>query len=335
MQISAEFKFSAQPQTMPKAYSEDLRWRAVWLHLIRGMSYTDVAQVLFMCEKSVQRYLALFYATGNVAPHDQKRGPDKKLTEFELFTILQSLIIKPTSFLCEIQQQLLCSTGKWVHASTICRTIREQGLTRKKVRTIALQQSESRRIEYMAEVSVFHPDMLIWIDETGSDRRNSIRKYGYSLRGMPAQVFQLRVGGKRISAIPVLTTRGIEDVYTSKETINGERFEEFLCQCVLPIIMPYDGVNPRSVVVMDNASIHHLERVQDMITGVGARLVFLPPYSPDLMPLEEVFAEVKALLRAIDSIYLASTTPELMVKLAFTTMTQENCLAYIQHAGYM
>ena len=88
--------------------------------------------------------------------------------------------------------------------------------------------------------------------------------------------------------------------------------------------MPFDGVNPRSVVVMDNASIHHLARVQDIITGVGARLVFLPPYGPDLMPLEEVFAEVKALLRANDSIYLASTIPELMVKLAFTAITQEN-----------
>ena len=274
--IARKFKFLSQLfAKMPKAYSEDLRWRAVWLHLVRGLSYTDVAQTLFMCEKSVQRYLALFHATGGVDPQVQKRGPDKCLTEFELFTILQSLIIKPTSFLCEIQHQLLCSTGKWVHASTICRTIKQQGLTRKKVRTIALQQSETRRIQYMAEISLFHPDMLIWIDETGSDRRNSIRtcKYGYSLRGIPAQVFQLRVGGKRISAIPILTTRGIEDVYTSTETINGERFEEFLCQCLLPIIMPYDGVNPRSVVVLDNASIHHLARVQDIITGVGARLV--------------------------------------------------------------
>ena len=295
--IVRKFKFLSQLFVkMPKAYSEDLRWRAVWLHLVRGLSYTDVAQTLFMCEKSVQRYLALFHATESVDPQVQKRGPDKCLTEFELFTILQSLIIKPTSFLCEIQHQLLCSTGKWVHASTICRTIKEQGLTHKRVQTIALQQSEARRIQYMTEISLFHPDMLIWIDETGSDRRNAIRKYGYSLRGMPAQVFQLRVGGKRISAIPILTTHGIEDVYTSTETINGERFEDFLCQCLLPIIMPYDGVNPRSVVVMDNASIHHLACVQDIITGVGARLVFLPPYSPDLMPLEEVFAEVKALL---------------------------------------
>ena len=86
---------------------------------------------------------------------------------------------------------------------------------------------------------------------------------------------------------------------------------------------------------MDNANIHHLACVQDIITGVGARLVFLPPHSPNLMPLEKVFAEVKALLQANDSNYLASTIPKLMVKLAFTIITQENCLAYIEHAGYM
>lgn len=156
--------------------------------------------------------------------HRSKKGGLIK-TEFELFTIVQTLIIKPTSFLCEIQHQLLCSTGRWVHASTICHAVKEQGLTRKRVQTIALQQIEARRIEYMTEISQFHPDMLIWIDETGSERRNSIRKYCYSLRGTQAQVFQLCVGGKRISAIPILTTRGIEDVYTSKETINGERFD--------------------------------------------------------------------------------------------------------------
>ena len=85
---------------------------------------------------------------------------------------------------------------------------------------------------------------------------------------------------------------------------------------------------------MDNASIHHLERVYDIITGVGARLVFLPPYSPDLMPLE-VFSKVKGALKASDSVYLSTTTPSLIVKLAFSTVTQEDCIGYIRHAGYM
>ena len=54
---------------------------------------------------------------------------------------------------------------------------------------------------------------------------------------------------------------------------------------MLPIVKPYDGHNPSSVAILDNASIHHVERVREIIT---ARLCFLSPYSPDLMPLEEV-----------------------------------------------
>ena len=156
----------------------------------------------------------------------------------------------------------------------------------------------------------------------------------YSLQGMAARTHVLRVSGKRVSAIPVLTTRGIEDTFTTSNTVDGEKFEEFICQCVLPILLPFDGLNPRSVVIMDNASIHHLERVHDIVTGVGARLVFLPPYSPDLMPLE-VFSKVKSIQRANDSVYIASSTPEIMVKLAFCAVTQDDCIQYIKHAGYM
>ena len=55
-----------------------------------------------------------------------------------------------------------------------------------------------------------------------------------------------------------LITRGIEDVFVCSQSVDGELFQQFLCQCVLPIILPFDGNNPRSIVVMDNASIHHL-----------------------------------------------------------------------------
>jgi transposase len=99
---------------MPKVYSEDLRWRAVWLHIVRGMSYTNIAEVLFMSEKSVQKYLPLFHATGSVAPVDQMRGPAKVLSEIEVFTVLQCLVQKPTSYLHEIQDQLFQTTGTWV-----------------------------------------------------------------------------------------------------------------------------------------------------------------------------------------------------------------------------
>ena len=109
---------------------------------------------------------------------------------------------------------------------------------------IALQRSEQKRIEYMAEMSLFNPDMFIWIDEIGSDRRKSVRKYGYALRGIPPHRCQLFVGGKRVSAIPVMTTRGIEDVYTTTGNVNGEKFVHFfvsVCSqlsCLLMVRIP-------------------------------------------------------------------------------------------------
>ena len=96
---------------------------------------------------------------------------------------------------------------------------------------IALQQSEVSRVKYMAEVSV---TMLIWI---GSDRRNEIRKYGYSLKGMPAHSYQLRVGGKQLSAIPVMTTNGIEDVYVTSGSVNGDVFQHFFSKCVCHLMV--------------------------------------------------------------------------------------------------
>ncbi len=305
---------------MPKFYSEDLRWRAVWLNIVRDMPASEIAEVLFMCDRSVQRYLSLFHSTGSVAPKQSSGGPGKSLTDIEEMTLLQ--------FLHEIQSQLHDATGKWVHVSTICRTIHKNNFTHKRVQVIALQRSDEARIRFMAEVSAYDPNLLIWVDETSSDRRKSIRQYGYAIRGMRSVCHHLSVGGKRVSAILVMTTRGIENVYTTTGSVNGEVFEHFVCECILPIILPFDGNNPRSVLIMDNASIHHLDRIEEIVTGVGARILFMPPYSPDLMPLEEVFAKVKSILKANDTVYTSTRSPELFVKMAFCSITQTDCLGY-------
>ena len=63
-------------------------------------------------------------------------------------------------------------------------------------------------------------------------------------------------------------------------------------------LLPFNGVNPQSVVIMDNASIHHVEEVRELIeVQAGAKLLFLPPYSTDLMPVEGIFSQVKSLMK--------------------------------------
>ena len=75
-------------------------------------------------------------------------------------------------------------------------------------------------------------------------------------------------------------------------------FQTFLDMELTPQLLPFNGVNPRSVVIMDNASIHHAGQVVESLEDLGVLMYFLPPYSPDLNPIEELFSKVKSEMKA-------------------------------------
>ena len=115
--------------------------------------------------------------------------------------------------------------------------------------------------------------------------------------------------------------------------VNGDIFEDFVCTTLFPTLQPFNGTNSRSVVVLDNASIHHLDRIQD-IHSSGALIRFVPPYSPDLMPLE-VFSKIKYFIKANVHIFLTTSSPRLLIAMAFASVTHGDCISYIRHAGYI
>ena len=78
-------------------------------------------------------------------------------------------------------------------------------------------------------IAMYEPAMLVWIDETGCDQRSSLRRYRYSIRGIPPHDHRLLIHGIRYSAIPVMSLQGIHDVQVVEGTVNGEKFESF-CQ---------------------------------------------------------------------------------------------------------
>ena len=131
-----------------------------------------------------------------------------------------------------------------------------------------------------------------------------------------------------------MTTRGIEDTYLIEGNVNGDIFLQFVQRCLLNIIQPFNENNARSVVVMDNASIHHVAAVVELITAAGALVRFLPPYSPDVNPIEEVFSKIKAFLKENESAYQATSEPRILVARAFASVSCEDCIKYIRH-GYM
>lgn len=207
--------------------------------------------------------------------------------------ILETVIDQPGVFLRELQSKLESTTGTQVDVSTICRFLHATGFTRQKMVVHAIQGSEVLRSQYLLDMSIFrgHPDMLVFVDETGTDRRDCMRRFGYSLRGRPAVSRKLLVRGQQVSAIVGMCCDGILDLCTVKGSVGTEEFSKFVEECLLPQLQPFNGTNARSVVILDNASIHHAEGIVELIQSTGALVQFLPPYSPDIMPIEELFSK--------------------------------------------
>ena len=112
--------------------------------------------------------------------------------------------------------------------------------------------------------------------------------------------------------------------------------EHFVKQCLLPVLLPFYALNPHSVVIMDNASIHHVQDVVDLIEiQAQAELIFLPPYYPDLNRVEEVFSKVKYTLKQSDQLFQIFSAPRVMLLETFSLVSPENCVAFIHNSGYI
>jgi len=131
---------------------------------------------------------------------------------------------------------------------------------------------------------------------------------------------------KTTTLIAALDVKGIRCSTVVDGAVNGDVFEAFVQQVLLPQLKAGD------VVVMDNLSSHKRSRTRELIESAGAKLLFLPPYSPDLNPIEMVFSKVKHLLRS-----LACRTRETLWQAMQSVLDQismtnaENCFA---HCGY-
>jgi transposase len=168
---------------------------------------------------------------------------------------------------------------------------------RKKLKIEAAQRNNELRTVWQDALQYFSADQLLFVDESGSDERTGDRQYGWSNIGIRAKASRWFGRRDRISVLPAYTIEGYVAGMTFPGTCNATIFEEFIIDHVLPICNPYP--RPRSVIVMDNASIHHTfqERLETACRSKGVWIRFLPPYSPDFNPIEESFNDLKAFIR--------------------------------------
>lgn len=320
---------------MPRALSTDLRWRIVWSYIYRQQDIDEVADRFLVCCKTVRRVIDLFLNTGDVVLSENKRGPEKKLSEVEQLALIQVVFDKPGIYLEEIQRSMQDLVGVRVSIGQICTEVKEMGLTRQKLHFIVSRRSEEKRAEFMNEVQCIPASMLVFVDETGSDQREQHRLHGYGLRGITPMNIKFEGRGRRVSAIAAMTTDGIEDVYLVEGSVSGDIFCEYVRNSLLPVLQPFNGSNNKLNVIIDNASIHHVDEVCRLIHSSGALLWFLPPYSPDLNPIEECFHQVKMFIRNNSATFHSLSDPRIVISAAFASVAKEDCCAYINHAGYL
>jgi transposase len=131
---------------------------------------------------------------------------------------------------------------------------------------------------------------LVFVDETAVYVSMN-RKYGWSRRGEPAIIID-SPHGKRISIVAGIAHDGLRGRMTFEGTLNGPGMLEYIEHHLGP------SLHPKDIVVLDNLSVHRMKVVRSAIEAFGATVLYLPPYSPELNPIEHTWSTLKAWLRA-------------------------------------
>jgi transposase len=167
---------------------------------------------------------------------------------------------------------------------------------------------------------------LVFLDETGITT-NMTRRYGRALGGARCRDAAPAGHWHTLTFIAGLRINRLTAPWCLDQAMTGEAFKEYLRSQLGPTLKPGD------MVICDNLSAHKVAEVQAIVAAHGATIQYLPPYSPDLNPIEQVFAKLKALLRkAAERTY--DKLWQLMGKLVDEFRADE-CLNLFRHSGYV
>lgn len=163
------------------------------------------------------------------------------------------------------------------------------------------------------------------MDETWI-KTNMTRVRDWSKRGTPLKAYVPQGKWRTLTFMAGLRLDRIEAPWVLDGPINRESFETWVETQLIPLLKPGD------IVVLDNLSSHKSEKARKAIKAAGAHLFFLPPYSPDLNPIEQVFAKLKTLIRKAE----ARTAGDLCKAAGrvLEAFSPDECSNYLRNAGY-
>lgn len=131
---------------------------------------------------------------------------------------------------------------------------------------------------------------------------------------------------RTVTMLAALTMRGLQAPMTIEAPTDGDVFLAYLEQVLCPTL------RPGQIVILDNLAAHKVDGVRELVESAGARILYLPPYSPDFNPIEQAWSKIKHLLRAAKARTLE--TLEAAIGDALAAITIYNARAWFAHCGY-
>jgi transposase len=271
-------------------YSQDLRKRVLDTVQRGDGSLRQIARRFLVSISFVTRLLRLHRSTGSLEPKPHGGGNPAVLGPEDLERLRELIRQQPDATLEELRQRLgaSCST------MTISRALRELGLPRKKKVPRAQEQDrpevQERRREFCEGLAGVDPQQLVFVDECGADTAMT-RGHG---RAPVGQRVSANTPGRweSITLTCGLRLSGVTAALASPGATNTGVFETYVEEVLVPELKPGD------VVIWDNLKPHESEEAIEAVEAAGARVVPLPPWSPDLTPIEEMVSKVKGSLRS-------------------------------------
>lgn len=180
------------------------------------------------------------------------------------------------------------------------------------------------RYEFRHWLLSVDPRNLVFVDESGVNL-GMARLFARAMRGQRAVGHKPRNTGENVSLLGALSLDGLIASMSVKGSVDTNVFLTYLSQVLLPEL--WEG----AIVVLDNLKVHHAAVIRQIIEAAGARLVFLPPYSPDLSPIELCWSKVKQFFRSRAS----RTYPELEQAMTDVTyyITEDDAWGWFNHCG--
>ena len=178
------------------------------------------------------------------------------------------------------------------------------------------------RVMVAEEVS---PKRLVFVDEMGANT-SLVPLYAYSPKGERAHVRVPRNRGPNTTLLSSMTLSGMGPSLAVEGATTAGVFEAYVERVLAP------SLKRGQIVIMDNLSAHKTHRVRELVERRGCELMYLPPYSPDLNPIEEAFSKIKGLLRKFEA-----RSREALVEAmgrALSAVSDQDARGFFEHAGY-